>query len=74
MLADHVLVGRAIDAVELVVRDVAVDPLDLRSEVRSTEHDVCEAILRSSALSWPDAGHFPLDHELGHDKPSDRST
>ena len=53
VLADHELVGRVVDAVDFVIRDVAVDPLYLRSSWRSTASEVSEASRISSSVSLP---------------------
>jgi hypothetical protein len=49
MLADQVGRGRAIDAIDLVVGDIAMDPLNLGAEV-------CDAPFRSAALAPPIPG------------------
>src|SRR3954454_12421380 len=67
MLPDHFLVRRAVDAVDLVVRHVAVDPLDLRTEVLEDRAAGLRCGLEVGCAKLTHAGHFPLNHELRHD-------
>ena len=53
MLANEGFVRGDVDAVDLVVGDEALDPLDLRSSTRSTLHDLAEIPCRSAAVSLP---------------------
>src|SRR4029078_4639202 len=66
MLADDVFVRCAIDAVDLVVGDVAVDPLDVRAKVR---RNGATRLGRTLEIGWPsrtDPRHFALDNILRH--------
>src|SRR5437763_10635501 len=67
MFADHLLIGRAIDAVDLVVCHVAVDPLDLRTEILEDRAAGLRCRLEVGCAKLTHAGHFPLNHELRHD-------
>src|SRR3954453_2433231 len=66
MLADHVFVRRAVDAVELVIGDVAVDPLDLWSEIVENRARSLRCMLEVCRAEFPPSGHFPFNHILGH--------
>lgn len=65
--ADGCLIGGDVDAVDLVFGDVAVDPLDLRSE--GAEH-VAGLLADGLKLAWREAAgssDIPLDQEFGHE-------
>src|SRR5690349_12056086 len=66
MLADHFLVWRTVYAIELVVGDVAVDPLNLRPEF--PEHVTRSLRGHLDIFGWQPAyaRHLTLDHILGH--------
>lgn len=64
--ADGGLVGGDVDAVDLVFGNVAVDPLDVRSE--GSEH-VAGLLTDRLQLAWREAAgssDIPLDQEFGH--------
>src|SRR5438270_6343171 len=67
MLPDHFFVGRAVDAVDLVVRHVAVDPLDLRTEVLENRAAGLRCRFEVGCAKLAHTGHFPLNHDLRHD-------
>src|SRR5690242_17438112 len=69
VLADHLLVWCAIDAVDLIVRNVAVDPLDLRPEVAKHVARGLRRGLEVGRVELPNAGHFAFDHIFGHATP-----
>src|SRR3954454_18394754 len=66
MLADQVLVRRTVDAIDLVVRDIGMDPLNLRAEVAEDRTGGLRRHLEVLAAELPGAGHLSLDYELGH--------
>src|SRR5690349_14506227 len=66
MLADHIFVRCPVDAVELVVGDVAVDPLDLGPEL---PEDVAGCLGSHLDVFWGESAysrHLTLNHILGH--------
>src|SRR6266850_7400172 len=66
VLSNRLLIGRDVDAVELVVGDVAVLPLDCslhaRQHVTGLPGDGLHLLIRQLAGT----GNFSLDHELRH--------
>ena len=67
MLPDQLFAGRAIETVNLVIRHIAVDPLDIGSKL--AQH-IARTLRRTFELITPKpsrAGHFPFYHELRHD-------
>src|SRR5205085_3475234 len=66
MLADQILVGGAIDAINLVVGDVAVDPLDLRPEITEDGAGGLRGHLEVFGTELPSTRHFSLDHKFWH--------
>ena len=69
VLTNHVLARRAIDAIDLVVRHVAVNPLDLRPKV--TQH-AARGLRRSFEICGrctTNTRHVSLYDELRHDCP-----
>src|SRR5205085_9685835 len=69
MLTDHLLVGRAIDAVDLVVGNVAVHPLDLRPKVFQHRTGRLRRLPEVFGPKLAGARHFTLDYVLGHPLP-----
>src|SRR5689334_9155085 len=66
MLADHLLVRSTVDAIELVVGDVAVHPLNLRPEL--SEH-IAGSLGGHLDVFWGKPAysrHLTLDYKLGH--------
>ncbi len=59
MFADHLLVGRAIAAVDIVVCDAAIDHWISGPRSRRTEHEVCDVDLRSAGARSPTPGISP---------------
>lgn len=70
MLADHLLVGGAIDAIDLVFRDVALNPLDVWSQGLEDRTGGLGRPFQIRRPELTDARHGPLDDELGHLVPS----
>src|SRR5687768_2588855 len=66
MLADDVFARRAINAVDLVFGDIAVDPLDLRPELAQDLARGLRGHLQVRRPELADSGHFTLDDILRH--------
>lgn len=64
MLADEVLAGRPVDTVDLVVRYVALDPLNVGTEVAEDRTRRLGRTLKIACTEFANAGHFPFNHEL----------
>jgi hypothetical protein len=56
VLADELLVRSEVNAVDLVVRHVAVDPLDVGSELIEGAQDLVDPACSSSRVSDPTPG------------------
>src|SRR3546814_1846792 len=67
MLADHILVRGAVNAVDLVVGHIAVDPLDLRAEIAEHVATGLRRILEVCCSQFADSRHVAFDHILRHD-------
>ena len=66
MLPDQLGIGRAVDAVDLVIGDVAMDPLDVGSHILEHAAGLLRRALQLPARERAGTGHFTFDHELGH--------
>jgi hypothetical protein len=66
MIADHLLIGGIVDAVNLVAGDIAVDPLDLGA--KGAEHSAGSLgdSLELIGGQLPRAGDLAFDNVLGH--------
>src|SRR5882672_6912949 len=72
VLANDVFARRAIDAVDLVVSDVAVHPLDVGSELAQDGAGNLGRYLQFVGAEGADTRHVSLDDEFGHARsPSD---
>src|SRR5262245_10070512 len=60
------LIRRNVNAVDLVVGDVALDPLDLRPHAVQDAARFLRDGLQLLHRQFPGSGDVPLDHELGH--------
>lgn len=59
-------VGRDVDAIDLVVRDVALDPVDLRAELLQDAARFLGDGLQLCGREFSDAGNFAFDDLFGH--------
>src|SRR4051812_526975 len=66
MRADELLARRAVDAVDLVVGDVGMDPLDFGAELAQHAARALRGSLELVGAEAAGARHLPLDHELRH--------
>src|SRR4028119_1235044 len=66
VLADHILVRGDVGAVDLVVRNLALDPLYLRSHVVEDVAGGLREPLQLLCRQVPGPRYLPLDHVLGH--------
>src|SRR4051794_40570644 len=66
VLAHRLLVRREVHAVDLVVGDVALDPLDLRPHPPQDAAGLLRDGLELLGGQLPGAGDLSLDDELGH--------
>ena len=66
VLADQLLARRAVNAVDLVVGDVGMDPLDFRPELAENRAGALRRTLEVGRTQLANSRHFALDHELGH--------
>src|SRR5689334_14749725 len=66
MLAHRRFVGRLVHAVDAVVGDVAVDPLDLRPHAAEHPARFLRDGLEVRRGELAGAGNVSFDHELGH--------
>src|SRR3954469_15755358 len=75
VLPDQILARRAVDAIDLIVGDVGMDPLDLGPELAQHAARALRGALQIVRTKVPDARHIPLDDELRHGRisPSKRS-
>src|SRR5215207_5654863 len=67
VLADGRLVRGDVDAVDLVARDVALDPLNLRPHLLQHAARLLRDGLQLLARQVARAGYFALDEKLRHD-------
>src|SRR5207249_10125151 len=66
VLPDELLAGRDVDAVDRVVRDIALDPLDLGTQRPQDLVRLLRDGLELLRGELPGAQELPLDHVLGH--------
>ena len=66
VLADEVLAGGVVDAIDFVISDVAVDPLDLRAEVAEDTTGGLRDGFELLGGEIARVGDLPLDNVLGH--------
>src|SRR5271166_5834335 len=66
MFADELLVGRIVDAVDLVIGDIAVHPLNLGAEVLEYTARFLRDALQLFRRKLSGARQFALDHVFGH--------
>ncbi|CDO34959.1 hypothetical protein SPHV1_2170032 [Novosphingobium sp. KN65.2] len=64
--------GAAIYAVDLIVRHVAVDPLDVGAKILEDMAGLLGRLLKVAGTQVADTRHFPLDYELWHIRLSER--
>jgi hypothetical protein len=67
VLTDHLLVRGAVDAINLIVSDVAVDPLDLRAEVLEDGARRLRGTLQVRCSKLAYTRHVTLNHKLRHE-------
>jgi len=66
VLADQVFARRPIDAENLVGRDVALDPLNVRSKLAQRAARGLGCALQFCAVEAANAGHVSLNDEFRH--------
>src|ERR671915_1119248 len=66
MLAHHRFIGRPIDTIDLVSRDIAVDPLDLRTHLVQDATGFLRDCLQVGGGQLAGAWELALDEELRH--------
>src|SRR5580704_6888955 len=66
VLADHLFVGRDVDAVDFVVGDVAMKPLDLGTEIAQDGAGFFSDGLRLLGRYCTDTWNFAFNDELWH--------
>src|SRR5206468_9249544 len=64
--SDHLLVRSVVHAIDLVARDVALDPLNLRSQAAQHAARFLRDGLELSGGELASAGNLAFDHELWH--------
>src|SRR2546421_8415934 len=64
--SDHLLVRSVVHAIDLVARDVALDPLNLRSHAAQHAARFLRNGLELSGRELAGAGNLTFDHELWH--------
>src|SRR5215813_14231265 len=67
VLTDHLLIGRDVDAVNLVVRNEALDPLDLRSEVAQHAARLLRDGVQFVGAEFARIWDFPFNYIFRHD-------
>jgi hypothetical protein len=66
MLADHLLVRCPVDAVDFVIRYVAVDPLNLKPKISQYGAGCLRGALQVRGTKLTHSRHLTLDHKLRH--------
>ena len=69
MFAHRRLIRRNVDTVNLVSRDVAVQPLNLRTEIPQDAARLLRNRLQLLRLQIPGSGNFALNDKFGHAGP-----
>ena len=69
MFAHHRLIGRNVDTVNLVSRDVAVQLLNLRTKIPQDVARLLRNRLQLLRLQIPGSGNFALNDKFGHGRP-----